>query len=176
MKVNLFYNWSQFQLKTFTILSSILKRELKKEKIKKKTRNWQVRSCFQCPVHSLCPLLSISSPPAIVSTLFDMGFEGRKNVHSFLEHKDLQAIGQVGSQKVTSYVCFSMKIQMVKFRQKAKRAKSIPLAPPVPNKVKEGGILITQKIQDLSGFNFKVQCPCLGKTCWSILANAVSFF
>ena len=71
-----------------------------------------------------------------------MGFEGRKNVHSFLQHKDLQAIGKVGSQKVTSYVCFSMKIQMVKFRQKAKRAKSFPLAPPVPNKVKEGGILI----------------------------------
>ena len=140
----------------------------------KKTRNWQVRSCFQCPVHSLCPPLSISSPPAIVSTLFDVGFEGRKKC-PFLKYKDLLAIGRVGSQKVPLYVCFLMKIQMVKFCQKPKRDKSIPLTPPVPNKVSEGGILITQKIQDLSGFNFKVQCPCLGKTCWSILANAVSF-
>ena len=171
--MNLFYNWTQFQLKTFTILS-IVKRELKKEKIMKKTRNWQVRSCFQCPVHSLCPPLSISSPPAIVSTLFDVGFEGRKKC-PFLKYKDLLAIGRVGSQKVPLYVCFLMKIQMVKFCQKAKRDKSIPLTPPVPNKVSEGGILITQKIQDLSGFNFKVQCPCLGKTCWSILDNAVGF-
>ena len=70
---------------------------------------------------------------------------------------------------MTLYVCFEG------FCWKAKRDKSIPPAPPVPNKVKEGGIIITQKIQDLSGFNFKVQCPCLGKTCWSILANAVGF-
>ena len=132
MKVNLFYNWSQFQLKTFTIYSVYCKKRTKERKDnEKKTRNWQVRSCFQCPVHSLCPPLSISSPPPpeIVLTLFDTGKSRKSFAYDLFTN-----LSKPDRLSESDYLQFSQKkvsmvIQLSKCNKKHKGIRVSPSRP-----------------------------------------------
>ena len=82
-------------------------------------------------------LVYLKSPCYSVNPIWHgLKFEGRKNVHSFLEHKDLQAIGRVGSQKVTIYVCFSMKFRNGKLFKKQKGLKVFPWSHPCQIRLK----------------------------------------